>query len=615
VRALATAALAASLLLVTAAPASAHAYLVSSDPSSGAVLATAPQTARLWFSEEVDPAHSSVTLLERDGDEVGRAIATADPSDPSVLEVRLPRLRAETYGLAWDVLASDDGHRTSGVVVFSVGAAAAQSISDDGGGADEVALVLRWLGLLSMAIAVGGLAIGIAVGGVGRRDGVVGPDVCARLLAASAGAAALALSLSVGSWWRVVGHALPELGTRDGAMWWLRAGGLVAIGVVAWRSRTRGRLSWPGAAATGVAAAAVAVAESVTSHASVGPVPRWPEVLAEAGHALAAFVWLGALPAIAVLAWPLWSSQREVRSAVLRAARGRISFTLAASVGVLLGTGLVRAADELRSISDLWDTAYGRALAVKTVLFTSMAVLGAVNASRLHGRSVRALSRRAPAGQVRIARGLVLVEAVLGVAALVAATVMTGSASPRLVAPSASAATDEPHTAAVADLVVTATATPDAPGVNWVTVVAASSRRPPPASVTSIDLVVGDGTTTPLRPMSDDTFYGVARLPASTRVDVTVVVSRGGEQLPVTLRWALADSAVSDASPAGALAPLGLAVLAVVLGSGVRRLRRHANGASRADIGQEVSAAAAQLEGAGVAAGRAAEGQPASRGS
>src|SRR5262249_62108222 len=115
---------AAATRLVLARPGSAHADLVRSDPPDGSVLAHAPSVARLWFSENISPEFSSTRVVDRTGAAVAGSHAQAG-GDPRQLTVELPRLGTGTYGLVWRVLAEDDGHTTSGVVVFTVGGAAA----------------------------------------------------------------------------------------------------------------------------------------------------------------------------------------------------------------------------------------------------------------------------------------------------------------------------------------------------------------------------------------------------------------------------------------------------------------------------------------------------------
>src|SRR5215813_9017869 len=141
--------------------------LVRSDPPDGSVLAHAPSVARLWFSEEISPEFSSARVVDRTGAAIAGSRAQAGGGDPRQLTVQLPRLGTGTYGLVWRVLAEDDGHTTGGVVVFTVGGAAAAAgtipVAASAGGvgtaATPVGVLLRWLGLCALAGLVGCLAV------------------------------------------------------------------------------------------------------------------------------------------------------------------------------------------------------------------------------------------------------------------------------------------------------------------------------------------------------------------------------------------------------------------------------------------------------------------------
>lgn len=147
-------------------PASAHAVLVGSTPSNGAVVATAPSSARLSFSEEISPRLSWARLVDRAGRDVAGAQSTVLDDEPDTVQVSLPVLAEGSYGLLWRVFAEDDGHATSGVVVFGVGVqptppgiaaieAAATSTPLD--------IARRWLGIVLLAGLVGPIVVALLI--------------------------------------------------------------------------------------------------------------------------------------------------------------------------------------------------------------------------------------------------------------------------------------------------------------------------------------------------------------------------------------------------------------------------------------------------------------------
>ena len=67
-----------------------HSQLVSSSPGAGEVVATPPTEIRLVFSEPIDPAYTSLDLLDGTGKAILVGAGTADPSDPRTLVAPIP---------------------------------------------------------------------------------------------------------------------------------------------------------------------------------------------------------------------------------------------------------------------------------------------------------------------------------------------------------------------------------------------------------------------------------------------------------------------------------------------------------------------------------------------
>lgn len=116
------------LLALTPALALAHGRLLSSTPTAGGRVTTAPRELQLTFSEPVELAVSRVQLLGADG----RAIALAKPSLAEAgrtVRAGIPTtLAAGTYTVSWRV-AGRDGHPVAGKFNFTVGGAATPAAS------------------------------------------------------------------------------------------------------------------------------------------------------------------------------------------------------------------------------------------------------------------------------------------------------------------------------------------------------------------------------------------------------------------------------------------------------------------------------------------------------
>jgi methionine-rich copper-binding protein CopC len=107
------------LALLNPRDAAAHASLVRSSPSSGAVLTQAPSEIRLSFNEAIEGRFSSVTVSRSDGQKVQAGRASVDPQKRSELVVSLPALRPGKYQVSWRAT-SADSHRIEGRFAFEV---------------------------------------------------------------------------------------------------------------------------------------------------------------------------------------------------------------------------------------------------------------------------------------------------------------------------------------------------------------------------------------------------------------------------------------------------------------------------------------------------------------
>jgi copper transport protein len=164
---------------------------------------------------------------------------------------------------------------------------------------------------------------------------------------------------------------------------------------------------------------------------------------------------------------------------------------------------------------------------------------------------------------------------------LVAAGLLAETAPPRTVAPAVPVAEPQAHDTTVDDLVVSVSATPNRPGVNGFTVVAASSRRPAPAPINKVTLKLGrsgEPGTVPLRQIEPGRYFGTARLDSAGPITITAVIRRAGDRLTVTVPWRVSPKAAPHAVARQEhdLAPyvnaLALCVLLLALSAGAQRI-------------------------------------------
>ena len=105
-------------MLGWAAPAAAHAAVVSSSPVQGAHLAHAPHTVTVVFDQPVQPDNGGLVVLDSGGQPV--ETASSHPS-PNTLQADLPSSLGSGAYVSNYTVTSVDGHVVSGAVVFLVG--------------------------------------------------------------------------------------------------------------------------------------------------------------------------------------------------------------------------------------------------------------------------------------------------------------------------------------------------------------------------------------------------------------------------------------------------------------------------------------------------------------
>jgi copper transport protein len=414
----------AGVLAATAAPAYAHAVLLTSSPQDRGEIAAPPGRVTLRFSEAVDLLRPSdaVVVDERDN-VVSVGGGRTSPRDASVVEIELPAvLPPASYTVRYRIV-SADSHVIDGDTTFATGGAALKDpvlgdLEAGPGEASAYAVAARFLEVVGLGGALALVVFQWLVWAPAARRTHAGPDVAAwgrerfwrgwwTLIAITLlGELAVLVTKAATSLGKSVPAAAADPNgvyrvfseTRFGEHYQLRLGLiLVLIAVALWdylgepeTTRPTGR-AWPAAAMAGLAAACLVLISS-QGHASQAPGGEL-SVADDAVHLLSICVWVGGL---AALAYVLARLPRD--TALGAAVLARFSRVALVAVGVAVLTGTLRAIAELDDPSQLWDTAYGRSIVIKVALLCPLAALAFSNrrvlvAIDLRGRANRATLR------------------------------------------------------------------------------------------------------------------------------------------------------------------------------------------------------------------------------
>jgi copper transport protein len=381
-------------------PASAHAFLLSSDPAANAVVPVAPQTVTLRFTEPLETSYSRAQLFDQSGAEVAGASSSIG-DDPRTLTVAIPPgLTNGTYSILWRTLSTVDGHTAQGYLPFTIGTQAdvqivtAPVVETVGGGLPEWALpAARWLALLGLAGVVAIWPVWLFV----LRPAIspawqLGPRltrrargyaVAAFLFALVANVVALLVqSMAISGPANLLAGLTTTLSdTRYGTWWLVRMGALLIFAAAllgaAWWWPWRNR--YPTLLAL-LVAATLPLPFSMIAHAGAEPVGRATAIAFDYAHLLGAALWVGGLIfLVAVLVPILRDLTAAGRRVVLGRALPRFSLLALIAWGVMAMTGLYAAWLQVGSLPALTGTPYGQTLILKLILIVPLLALAAFN--------------------------------------------------------------------------------------------------------------------------------------------------------------------------------------------------------------------------------------------
>lgn len=97
----------------------AHARPAKTDPAANAALSAAPAAVAIDFTETLEPAFSSIIVVDGAGKTVSDGKASVEAANRKRMTAPLSALGAGAYTVKWVAVATD-GHRTQGTYRFSV---------------------------------------------------------------------------------------------------------------------------------------------------------------------------------------------------------------------------------------------------------------------------------------------------------------------------------------------------------------------------------------------------------------------------------------------------------------------------------------------------------------
>jgi copper transport protein len=512
-------------LLVGAAPASAHAVLVASDPPPDTLIWDSPQQVTLTFTEAVSPVAGKVRVIAPDGSRVDRDDARANGTR-LVIPVRT-LTQPGTYLVSFRVV-SADSHPVSGAYAFSfleVSASGPPTATETPVGESGFVLaalpVARWIGYLGLAVLVGSALMLILLWphrlpvATPLRAGFVGAG------AVAAGAVLellLYLPYLAGSFGAVTSADVREvLRGQYGAVHLVRLA-VVAAAVVLLRAIARGRDAASDRVLLALLGAVAAGTWPLAGHPSATDVPV-VSVAADLIHLASMSVWLGGLIMLVLFLLP------RANAAELRAIVPVWSRWAAYAVGALVLTGVAQTLLQAGELKSLVTTTYGWVLLAKVGLVA--VVLGVAWLSRSTVATFGPADEDEEDGErPRVAAGrlrrLVFIEAAVALVIIGVTSVLVQITPARTetVAAEIPATTTATVTDPTGRFVLTASLSPGEVGINQVHLFANTTDGKPQAvvewTVRAANEAAGlDGVQAVVVPVTSNHATGQITLPAA----------------------------------------------------------------------------------------------------
>ena len=412
VRAVIVAVAAVAAALVLPSVASAHAYLIRTEPAASGVLESPPATVQLTYDEAVEPRFAIISVTDAAGHQVTTGPVQRSPTNPDTLVVPLrPHLPEGWYLIYWRAI-SVDGHPVQGAFTYAVGpnpGPAPQFPVPKVSASAKTAklLIARWVMFLSVMTAIGLFALRMLIARplIRRVEGTTLRAVSVACVASSiVGLIAIPVYLD----FSVANDSLRSVFDLSALvpLYRVTAFGRAILDfeicfalfcVAAWtalwvdRPQREQRSIAELASLTGalLAAAAALIIPGAAGHPAQTS-PRGLTMALDWLHLASGSIWFGGLVGLLIV-WR--SAEIRLRVPTLSVVVPRFSNVALVSAIVVAGTGVGEAIIHMPAVNALWETGFGQAILVKSGLLIVAFALASGNLLRSRPQLIAARER------------------------------------------------------------------------------------------------------------------------------------------------------------------------------------------------------------------------------
>ncbi|MEO9295011.1 MAG: copper resistance protein CopC [Nitrososphaera sp.] len=436
-------------------PAYGHASAVNSSPRPFQSLAASPKEVQISYSEPVELSYSTVTVLGPDGSRVDLNDAHFVNGNTQTVAVTLqPGLREGVYTVTSRTLSAIDGHITDSAFTFGVGVKpGGNGPSGPAGAPSQVLYPLesasRFPGMVGQIIVVGAAfgtlwlwrpleKIPWLAGAISSQRLAINRRMSLLVIIGTTLVLASNVAIISVQAYDIKASIADAIATKFGGVWMTRmieASILMIIAIYVWRKMAKSSAP-PSKAeilAILVMGLAVLVTSSLIAHgAATGQVAA---ILLDFFHNAAASIWIGGLVLMGFVAMPriLSLKDEQVKSVAVSILIPRFSTIVVTILGLALITGPLLLYLIESDLSLTLASTYGKVLMVKLGLAGVMVAMGAYSQFVIQKKAAVALTNGSSAadssGARRFAKSL-KVEAAIGIALLLAVSLMANSSLP-----------------------------------------------------------------------------------------------------------------------------------------------------------------------------------------
>lgn len=433
-----------AVIVVLPSAASAHAYLVRTEPAASGVLESPPATVQLTYDEAVEPRFAIISVTDAAGHQVTSGPVQRSTANADTLVVPLrPHLPEGWYLIYWRAI-SVDGHPVQGAFTYAIGPNPGPAPQFPVPNISATAktpqlLIARWVMFLTVMTAIGLFAMRMliarplirrventnlrAMSAACVTFSVVGLIAIPVYLDFSVANDSLRSVFDLGALvplYRVTafGRALVDLEVCF-ALFCLAAWTALWVDKPERPQRSIAEL----ASVTGalLAAAAVLIIPGVAGHPAQTS-PRGLTTALDWLHLASGSVWFGGLLGLLIV-WRSVEARRRVPA--LSVVVPRFSNVAFVSVIVVAGSGAGEAIIHMPAVNALWETGFGQAILVKAGLLVAALAVASGNLLRSRPRLIAARERpdsgqpaasllqRLVSGETVLVAGIVFTAAVL----------------------------------------------------------------------------------------------------------------------------------------------------------------------------------------------------------